>query len=376
MLIDRLDFIDEIRKIENNVAYSTGREVIDISHWNPGKSYQEKMLSTMELIKYEDPINYKYGYMLDSEFKNEILHKLGATHPDFRCVIVQSCTLAIVNIANLLKYRGIKSICILQPSYFSVELCFKSFQIETTCLNLVNNNGILNIPVCEILSSGCKAVWITSPVFSVGCYFKRDQVNAIQLLVENNILVICDEALCTQGNEISRQIQPSKNFISFYSPHKAIAVNAVKFAVIVCNNVYVNFLEQWSDVFNGGLSSSNMMAIEHYISSNYSKCRNIYDAFIQQNINELRYMLNFFNYATILDNTSGQYTTIFMPEIPYKLTLSLKFIKDIIQGTHCSLLPGHLMGFDEEYGFCFRVNLLLNSNILIKSINDVIKFIY
>lgn len=375
MRIDRLDFVDGISKLEKDISKSTGNFVTNISYWNPGESYQNRMLSVLDLPINVNPIEYIYGYQLTDEYKASVLKNLGVDGVDSTCVIMQSSTAAIALLANFLKCMNNKKVCILQPSYFSVGLCLDSFCLDTHFLNMNLEQGDFTIPVQKILDMGYDVVWITSPVFCVGKYYTNRQIANINKLIKHNIMVICDEALCEPGQELIRVIPPSKYLISFYSPHKVISVNSVKFATIVCDRDYLILLEHLADTFHGGLSASNTVALEHYMSKNYKDCFIEFDKFTKENLCIVKAVLNSMPEIFLLDDTHGQYATIFMPSVPYQKTLSLEFIEGIIRSTNISILPGRTMGFDSGYGFCFRINLTLNPNVLSSSIRKIIQYL-
>ena len=59
--------------------------------------------------------------------------------------------------------------------------------------------------------------------------------------------------------------------MGLYSPHKAVCVNAIKFAAIIHATTYSSVFQHWSDVLIGGLGSSVQCALAHFVGANFSQ---------------------------------------------------------------------------------------------------------
>ena len=187
-------------------------------------------------------------------------------------LLLQSSTIAIVNMINFLVHHNRKRLCILQPAYFSVALCCSMFSLDYGVEQISFSDGRPQIPVDKILSSGYDCVWITSPVFCTGFYFDEEHKRNIAQIKSKGITIIFDESLALPGKELIRSFPIDPEVFAIYSPHKAISINGLKFAIIVCEKCYEDFLEQWIDVFSGALGGSNRDAVFQYLSPNYLNC--------------------------------------------------------------------------------------------------------
>lgn len=375
-MLYHLEDIEKIRTYEQK-ARNSGTQVFDISHWDSGQAYNKTLLSTLHIQKNFQPCNYVYSYEIDDNIHSCVQKELVGTVSNNCCIFLSNSTMAIVNICNFLQKKGIKKVCLLQPSYFTVGPCMNTFNIAYDEVSLNFVDGKYEIPIKKILATNYDAIWITSPIFCTSTYLKQQEVDKIQLLLDRGMHVICDESLSIKGMDIRRKLSNTDNLFSIYSPHKVISANSFKFSCIICNNKNENFFDQWTDIFSGGLMNSSRLAIQHFLSKNYLECL---DAYINYTSSLKKDVINyikteFSNSNIYYSHEIGQYMTIFYPNAPFVETTQSDFIKHLIFNTGVSLLPGYLEGFFEEFGFCFRINLTLDKTPLLSSINKVIQYL-
>ena len=325
------------------------------------------------------PWNYYYSYSISKEERLQVLEHLGVPtqqHQSVMGLLLQSSTIAIVNIINLLVHYNRKNLCILQPAYFSVALCCSVLSLKYDTEQISFTNGKPKIPVVQIIERGYDTIWITSPIFCTGYYPDKEFLTDIETLKSLGMTIIFDESLALPGKELIRSFPVDQKTFAIYSPHKAIAINGLKFAIIVCNIFYEDFLEQWIDVFSGALSVSNRDAILHFISSNYlENCYPAYKTYINQTKKIVSDIVEQFSFASMLPITEGHYINIFLNLKILEKTELLAFLNDIIGNTLASFIPSTLNGFDSNQNFGFRVNLTGNMLELEAAIGRIMEYI-
>lgn len=353
--------MDDIFSFEKDIQKKFNTTITNVSYWDSSIAFQKQMQQVLQLPPPSLPWDYYYTYSIGKQERQSVLTNLGLQAnqlSDTMGLLLQSSTIAIVNTINLLTHQGKRKLCILKPAYFSVASCCTMFSMDYSYEHISFYNGQPQIPVEKILSGGYDCVWITSPIFCTGYYFDTVQIKNIIRLKNAGLTLIMDESLALPGKELIRNIPITPEVFAIYSPHKAISINGVKFAVLVCSKCYEDFLEQWVDVFSGALASSNRDAIFHYISPNYLKeCYPAYQSYISATKAEVERIVKQFSTAFMLSNTDGHYISVFTDIQISDTQHLLNMIHDVISGSLASFIPGTLNGFSAEQGLCFRVNL-------------------
>lgn len=377
--IDEIFVMDDIFSIEKEVEQEYGIHVPNVSYWNSSTNFQKHMAQALILPSQSLPWDYNYSYSISKERRLQVLENLGVPVQQLQSTIgllLQSSTIAIVNMINLLVRFDYKQLCILQPAYFSVALCCASLSLKYNTEQISFTNRKPRIPVIQIIEKGYDCIWITSPIFCTGYYPDKEFLKDIELLKASGITLIFDESLALPGKELIRFFPVNQKIFAIYSPHKAIAINGLKFAVIVCDILYEDFLEQWVDVFSGALSVSNCDAILHYTTPNYlEKCYPAYYAYIKQTKKKVSNIVKQFSFASMLPSTEGHYVNIFL-DLKFKQKKELlNFLNHMIHECLASFIPATLNGFDSSQDFGFRVNLTGDSLELEGAIGRILKYI-
>lgn len=378
--INEIFVLDEIFSFEKEIEQKFGIPITNISHWDSSDAFQKHMAKAFVLPKLSLPWNYYYTYSISHDDREKILENLGVCPQILRTtmgLLLQSSTLAIVNIINLLKHFEYKKICILQPAYFSVGACCVAMSMEYGTEQILFNNMHPQIPIEKIIAGGYDCIWITSPIFSTGYYFDQACLDIIKQLKSMGLTLVFDESLALPQKELIRHFPIDEKTFAIYSPHKAISINGVKFSVIVCNKIYEDFLEQWIDVFSGALSSSNRDAVYHYLSPNYFEaCYPAYKSYINKTKNVLNKIIKNFPFAYMLPNAEGHYINVFLEPLLHKKSKDICFLlKDIIAHSLASFIPITLNGFDFSQGFGFRINLTGNIMELEGAVGRIMHYI-
>ena len=362
MLIERLNNIEEIINLQKKFYEENGMYPLNVSNWTVSNIFHKEMERLFQHNMTNSPIDYLYSYSIPSEIKNEVLRKLGTNEASISnktCTFFPNNSLSIINICNLLQKMQYKKIGILYPAYFSISACLNTFGIKSIPFYIIRKQQKYIIPIEDILSKNLDALWITSPIYSTGVPYDRNNINIIEKILQSGMQVISDESFCIKGQELIRTFSEYKNFISIYSPHKSISFNSYKFSVIICDNYYEDFLDQWLDIFCGNLPQSSIAAINHYLSNNYTVCYQGYQTFIKYAQSEVISVLNKFSNIDFDHITYGNLMTIYVNNIDYEKSQSIDFLMDVISNTYAMYYPGYLNGFANSMGFCFRINLAL-----------------
>lgn len=353
--------MDDIFSIEKSVGKQVGIDIHNVSYWDSSPAFQRQMAQVLELPVQSLPWDYYYTYSISKEDRIQVLRSIGVPSESLSHtmgLLLQSSTITIVNMINLLKHYKKRKLCILQPSYFSVSECCKKLSLNYAYENIIFCGNDIKIPIDRIINGGYDCVWITSPIFCTGKYFNQTQLEEITKLKQAGLTLIFDESLALPGRELLRSIPVDLKTFAIYSPHKAISINGLKFSVLVCDICYEDFLEQWIDVFSGALSSSNRDAIFHYISLNYStECLPTYLGYIENTKKAISELLKQFPNVTTLPDSYGHYITVFTDMRIKGRGELLNVMQPLIQNSLASLIPGTLNGFSEDMGLCFRINL-------------------
>lgn len=359
--IDEIFVLDDIFLLEQKAEKKFGIPIPNISHWDSSDTFQKHMAQVLVLPDASLPWNYYYTYSISVEDRQQVLKNLGVLPENLHLtmgLLLQSSTIAIVNMVNLLVHLKRKKLCILQPSYFSVASCCSMLSLEYDTEQILFIDSHPRIPINKIISGGYDCIWITSPIFCTGYYPDEEYFKDIDALRTTKMILVFDESLALHGKELIRSFPINEETFAIYSPHKAISINGLKFSVIVCDKKYEDFLEQWVDIFSGALSSSNRDAVFHYISPNYlNACYPAYKAYIEKAKEIVDKMVGQFPFATMLSNTEGHYINIFIDSKLRSKKGDLELINDVIQNSMASFIPTTLNGFDSSQGFGFRVNL-------------------
>lgn len=377
--IHEIFLMDDIFSLERKTEQKYNCPILNVSHWDSSSAFQKHMARALVLPPPSLPWDYYYTYSISEEDRQQVLKNLGVSSYQLSStmgLLIQSSTIAVVNIINLLAHYHRKRLCILQPAYFSVASCCTMFSLEYGVEQITFTNGRPKIPVDQIIAKGYDCVWITSPVFCTGYYPDKEYIEDIAYLKSAGLTLVFDESLALPGKELIRTFPIDEKVFAIYSPHKAISINGLKFSVIVCEKSYEDFLEQWVDVFSGALGGSNRDAVFHYISPNYlNDCYPAYQSYIEKNRTAINRLLEQFPFASTLPNTGGHYISIFTDLSVQKKSDLLNLMENVIQSAMASFIPSVLNGFDPCQGFSFRVNLTGDSLELEGTVGRILHYL-
>lgn len=373
MFIDSIFELDKILNLEKNISKEKHIIVTNVSYWGVSKGYQNYMLKNIRLNYEENIFCYKYTYDISYKFRKKIITKLGCVNAqNTMCLLTSSTTQSIINVINYLKLHNYRKLCILNPSYFSVEESCKIIGMPYEKKNLVFSDNKYIIPIDDILDKYYDVVWLTSPVYSTGVVYSSSQISTIKRLIDSKILVIADESLALPGQELLLNIPISRYFFSVVSPHKPLYINNVKFSALLCPKENEDFFEQWVDVFSGSLLHSNLVAISHYLSANYNYCVNQSRKWFQKNNQVIKAVLDSFPYAYCDMTDISPYKCIYLRKPNNNKINIFDNIYQLITNQFVSYIPGIYNGLETDP--CFRVNMSLCPMELENALYRILRF--
>lgn len=295
MLIDQISFLDEIFKLEKEKENLEHIEITNISYWNSSLAYKQYMEKYIQLDFQQDIFDYTYTYDISKYQRLQIMKKLNVINPEeSMCLLNSSGTNTIQNVINYLKLHNYKKLGILMPSYFSVEQSCQIFNLTYEKIIMPYSNGEYSIPIEYISENNFDAIWLTSPAYSTGVLYQDKQIDILRKLILEKILIIADETLALPNQMLISKIPINNYFFSICSPHKPLFINKIKFSVLICPKKNDDFLEQWVDILSGSLLSSNLIAIQHFLSNNFFECLTVAQQWYENTISKLRNICNNF----------------------------------------------------------------------------------
>lgn len=374
MFIERLSVLEEINDIQERYYCDKGYKPYNLSKWTTSETFADEMLKSFKPINTANPIDYVYNYTMDSQINRSVMSKLGVD--DWNSLIITpNNTASILLVAIFLKMYQYANVCILNPAYFSIAKAMDCVGVHFENVNLLYQMGKHLIPMEEIIHKNYDVIWITSPIFCTGEYFGEQEIAKIVDLLQMGKLVITDESFCINGFELSRVIGSDKNLISIYSPHKSISYNGYKFSAVICNQEYHRFFDHWVDVVTGNLQTSNHNAILHFLSPNYSECVQIFRNFTDNARQRVLELTDKYINVAICSESIGSLMTIIIKNLPFDVGNDINFIRKMIYETGVSFYPGCLSGFNDQYNFCFRLNLCLFDQYYCSSLKKALDYL-
>lgn len=371
--VNEINFIDDIDDIEKEYINKFGLPVFNVSDWNSSKEFQDEMIKLLNDEIQINDLDYIFSYTASENNAQKLLNKFGFKKTNKSILLTHSGSASIFNVINLLKEKGIDNLYILCPGYFTVFHACSIFNIN--CIPLyIRRTEQFTIDYEEILKTVKKncAYWITNPIYCTSVYYSSEDIAFFKTLLKNNIVVF-DECLCFNGKELCRELGDSKNFIGIYGPHKTVCINSFKFSLVVCDSIYQNYLDAWSDIFCGCLNNSSDYAISHFLSNNFDCYSNIFKNNINTKLNSLKQVCLNMN-VDFDEKANGYLISMYFPYIDAKNGLNLEFIKKTLFNTGVRFIPGIRNHFDDNMGLNFRVNLTTLNKSSINSIKKLVEF--
>jgi len=337
-----------------------GFSPFNLSHWDPSSYTTDLLLRDLRLPAPTIAIPYLYSYPDGPE---EILKRLGFVGSQKHCAFTNSGTIAVLLGVWWLKARRIAQTLLLGPSYFPVFHLCDALNLPHRVCYMARDKGHWTLPREEIVSfiaanPNDKAIWITNPIFSTGCYLADEDISFLKELLDMGATVVADECLALNGYELSKTLGEFDQFVGLYSPHKAVSINSTKFAAIVFEKSYQEFFHCWTDILAGPLASSTHSAMVHFLGQNFSHfqttCSNYFETV---RVEVLQIVGRYPNVIETDDQSIGNFITCYVHQIPGSNGNSEEFLRDLFWRTGACLIPAMRSYMNPDLGFSFRVNL-------------------
>ena len=362
--IPELTTLDAIEELEQAYLDAHGCRTINVSHWDPSETFKNQIKGHLDIPLTWPTIDYLFSYTTGVSVgaSNGIPKSLGFSPSENGLLITPSGSVSIVCAVNWLAAMGMSQLVVLFPAYFSLLYMCKRYKVEVVEKYMRRTADGYALP--EISDGDAKkprAIWITNPVYSTGVYLSDSDVQKLRDLMDDGWHVIADECLAIPGRELSHQLSDHPRFIGIYTPHKVICVNAVKFSAIGFDIQYQKFFNHWADVLYGCLGTSTRAGIAHFLSPNFPE----YQVRFLARVDEARDFVAKIcgRYPNVeLDATSlGHFATCYFPALPSRLGDDIAFLRETVQATGGSFIPGNRNHFDPAFGFNFRINFSQDS---------------
>lgn len=373
--------INKIELLEEKYFKKSGIKPNNISHWNSSDEYKEQLsqiysVDETNLVK-KEIFDYKFSYDTTPIQMKKIIKKLGYKSDDIRCLLTPTGTISITCALNWLKEKcGINQIGIVCPVYFSVLHYCKNIGMTAKKLYIKRDSfGELTLPQKQIdgliKNNSLQALYITNPIYCTSSYITNQDIKYINDLLDAGVKIIWDACLSINHTEIVDNFSKKNGFIAIHEPHKVLSVNGRKFSAICFKKEELDFFERWADIIYGGLSESNNIAIEHYLSNNYNACMNLLIEEIQKKYLKIKELSEKYENVKIDSFNKSIYITCYFKNIDASMANKNDFLSKIIKETQGSFIPGNRNHFNNNLKFCFRINLTRCDDVNIKMIDKM-----
>lgn len=353
--IRSLEILASIQQIEKDFCTENGFQLENVSYWNP-KPFFTNLIGSMPLDAPNPNCLTNYVYTSNITHHSNFIDKAEGKE-DRTCLFTGSGTASIANVVAYLKNSEVKQVGILQPSYFSfVELCEFS-DILTTSIDLNRFNDFKLPPMQELKKNGIDCIFLTNPIYGAGVYLRKRLSSWIDEAGREGLTVVVDESLALANEGIVRSLEESGNVIAIYVPHKALCLNGFRFSAVTYPNYLAKYFEQWSDLFDGGLSYSNTQAISHFCSEKFDNLESQVNVILERQGHLFKKIIDAFPKAEFDKSAAGHFRQVYLPNLSGELQMDSIFLRNIFYEAAASFIPSTRFGYSSKSNFSFRVNL-------------------
>lgn len=355
MDINELKWLEDIDFISKEYESTFGAPPLNLSDWNPSLKFKEDLNIRTPLSEFIDPIDYIFSY--DLGCKEKIINRIGFSNSGF--LATHSGSSAILASISAIKSRGYKKALIVCPHYFTVPYALKSMGLEYSFIYSSKQGSKYLLPTLdEINEKEFDFLWITNPVYCTGIKYNSQDLRDLIYGTQKDKIIVIDECINPDLyiNCIYKEIKTENTFIIF-SPHKSICVNGIKFGGVSFPHSYQNEFDDWSDVLQGCLPKSSLVAIDHFLSSDFSRYRSEFIEKIYNNYTVIKEIISDFRSLDIDDFCESYLVTVYANHIPAKHGENFKFMKEVAYHTGATFISGRRNKIPDSVGLSFRINL-------------------
>ncbi len=304
-------------------------------------------------------------------------------------LIGPNASLMLTTALIALKDIGIKNILIILPVYFSIRQILRILDIKYIQYGTIFPEYQLNFEEIKTLlqENPIDAIFITDPFYGSGINVSLNFYNMlINYLNETNVYLIVDYArgaMKWDYNTITHifdfqlynTLKKAKNYIFIESISKRIFVNGFKNSLLFSNYNIIQRIRKLGDCFIGSMSAgqmeflNNLYSISNIASVNEMIKKNIITA--QKHFELIKTLLLGTDISYTVP-TDGNYVLIGIPKKRYENTADINIFKKILYDFNIYTLPQSLYTYEDINYYIFRVNLLLNIDILIIALQELL----
>jgi hypothetical protein len=363
--------LEQVEELAERYARLYGRPPLDLSHWDASPEFRSSLKLQFTIDSTTDALDYIYSYGLD--FKDAILRGLGFDPERKSCLVTPSGTASMLCAVNWLAFRS-KSLDLLCPYYFPVAHQAERDNIVIRKYFMRRDGGRYFLPD-EVLGSPETPVWLSNPVYCTGATLTQHDIGRLQRHLENGGTIVADECLSPCSSNLAGALASLPGFVGLYCPHKGINVNGVKFSVVVFDRSDAHFFDQWADVLYGGLPASSLIAIKHYLSSDYARYSAEFFAGVRKTLSAIEEMVEDFPVGQLDIAPVGHFVSFYVPVLESTLGIDQAFMWDLISASGAVVISGARNHFDPRCGFSFRLNLARDSAQFRSAFGRLLRFL-
>ena len=355
--IPELLLLEDIEALSEAYRREFGQPPINLSTWDPSFQLLDGLEPKPPAMRSDGWIDYSFSYDLDE--RAELIAKFGFDQKLFGGLATHSGSTAIISVINWLRAIRCKRILIIAPRYFSVPHALNVFDIEYDLLHVRRTPAGYVLPdIKDVTAANCDAVWITHPVYCTSVDFNGSVLNTIRALVHRHKLIcVVDECLSEPGRYISASLAESGPVTAIFAPHKAVCINGLKFGFVAFPAEHQRHFDAWSDVWNGCLPASSVLAVRHFLSPDFERYRGDFKSKIANSHALLRSIVGKFPNLSLDSGADGYLVSVFVPRLSHDLGTNLPFLRDATWSSGASFIAGARNELDPASGLSFRVNL-------------------
>jgi hypothetical protein len=366
--------IDDILELEERYQRDFGCKPFNLSLWDAAKPFQVSLLERLELPLCTNLMNYEFSDLLNC--RDEIIKRFGYNTSVSDCLITPTGSISILCVLNWLQNIGIKKLHVLCPCYYTIIPLCKKFGIKTQKIFLTKTGKGFELEgMWAKTLANSKAIWLDNPIYCTGVTLSENIIEYLRNFLEQGGIVITDECLAPLGTELGRRLGDYPFFIGIHCPHKLLLMNSLKFSTIVFDRKYQHFFKYWSDVIYGSLLTSNIIAIEHFLSKNFDLLYKQSLIMILRSLENVRNVFKPFDSFFILDRSLGHLISGYMPSLNSSFGDNKEFLWKVFRNSGTSFIPGTRYFFNPEGGFCFKINLARDNEIFRASLKILLNYL-
>ena len=353
--IQELSLLDDIELIGEEYENQFGIAPVNISNWDPSSAIVGSDMIAENTSSIGNGVDYLFSY--NQPNNTELRNALGYKSEEWRSLTSHSGSSAIVMVCNWLRTKGCLSVLIVGPVYFTVPHCLNALGIKFIVVHCKRTAAGYDLPH-NLDERKYDAVWITNPIYCASVYLDNSKFKGLVTgFTKRGVYVVVDECLAAVGKTFGDTIDPSPFVCTIVAPHKAVCINAIKFALALFHESELIHFEHWSDVWLGCLPHSSVRAINHVLSDEYHSYAINFNDTVESQSKIFVSTLNQFNHLEIDSAADGYFRTVYCPELEASCGNDTVFLRHLIFDTGATLIPGSRNMMDPSVGFCFRVNL-------------------